>query len=581
MNNTTFRREPRAPAAARLLRTGVSLAFLATLRARQRRYRRALAAPRTTQEALLGSILAANADTEYGRAHGFAGITGAAGFQDRVPIASYETLAPHIERAAQGRPAVLTREPVRMFERSGGSTQTTKLIPYTAGLLREFSAATAPWLYDLHRGHPRLIGRRSYWSVSAATRGRETTAGGIPIGFDDDTDYFGAAERFALRQLMAVPGEVGRLRDVDAWRRATALGLLAAEDLGFVSVWSPTFLTGLMRYMEQHWRELASALPTRRAAAIARGLDAAGSFVGRALWPHLALLSCWCDGPSRHVLGDLRGYFPDTPVQPKGLLATEGVVSIPFAGDALDGDRAGGPLAVCSHVLEFLDLENPDARPLWADELRVGGRYSPLLTTSGGLYRYHLKDIVQCVGFRQATPVVRFVDKLERVSDLCGEKVHAAQVQTGLDRAARACGQAPRFALVAPVAQGGAQPPHYRLYIELPGADEDALSAFTRALEAHLESGHHYRYCRQLGQLGAMDYRAVRDGQRHYLAARCAQGQREGDIKPTVLELGGDWERALLGDAATSPMSRTEPGMGAGTAAAIAADSRREGESHV
>jgi hypothetical protein len=108
-------------------------------------------------------------------------------YQARVPIVDYDALEPFIERVASGERQVLTQAPVRMFERSSGSSAANKLIPYTDQTLREFSASTAPWLYDLYRAYPRLNGRRSYWSVSAAARKKEHTAGGIAIGMPRPT----------------------------------------------------------------------------------------------------------------------------------------------------------------------------------------------------------------------------------------------------------------------------------------------------------------------------------------------------------------------------------------------------------
>ncbi len=413
-----------------------------------------------------------------------------------------------------------------MFEPSGGSTAATKLIPYTQALLDEFSAATGPWLFNLFRGRPGLWGTRSYWSVSPAVARAEThTEGGVPIGFEDDTAYFNPVERWALRRLLAVPGGVGKLRDVERWRRETARHLLAAEDLGFFSVWSPSFLTLLMEFIERRWPELLGLLPRRRARALDAVVARCGGIYGEALWPRLGLLSCWTEGPAAAQLPALRRWFPATPIQGKGLLATEGVVSIPVWGQ---------PAAVCavtSHFLEFIDLDAPEARPLLVDELVLGGRYSPLLTTGGGLYRYHLKDVVRCVGFYERAPCLRFEGKLDRVSDLCGEKLSAGRVRAALEGVSARLGLAPAFALLAPVAE----PAHYCLYVEcdaLPLVIED----LRREVEDALREGHHYGYCRKLGQLGPLRVLRVRRGQERYLEAWLARGRRLGDIKPTCLD---------------------------------------------
>ena len=59
--------------------------------------------PVQAQDGLLRQILEANADTEFGRRHGFGGISGFRDFQEQVPIAKYEDLEPYIKAEMQGR----------------------------------------------------------------------------------------------------------------------------------------------------------------------------------------------------------------------------------------------------------------------------------------------------------------------------------------------------------------------------------------------------------------------------------------------------------------------------------------------
>lgn len=199
-------------------------------------------------------------------------------------------------------------------------------------------------------------------------------------------------------------------------------------------------------------------------------------------------------------------------------------------------------MAVNSHFLEFINLDHPSQTPCLAHELREGGAYSPILSTGGGLYRYHLKDVIECVGLAEATPRVRFAGKLDRVSDLCGEKIHANQVEAGLNLARAQLGLDWRFAMLAPV--HGASP-HYRLYID---ADLNAgqLRRIGQVLESHLATGHHYATCRRLGQLGVLQVQPVDHGWQVYQRTLVEAGQRAGDIKPTALDARHDWGRAFL-----------------------------------
>lgn len=514
----------------RLLLSALGAGWVLGAAASARRFARAAADPERAQALKLRQFLRENAATAYGRRHEYEKITTVAEYQARVPVVGYEELSPWIERIARGEPAVLTTFAPRMMERSTGSTSAQKLIPYTERLLEEFSAATGPWLFDLHTRRPRSIGRKSYWSISPAARRQEKTEGGLPIGFADDTEYFGPVERWALGKMMAVPGSVARAPDLQSWRRETALHLLAEAQLGLISVWSPTFLTLLMEWISEHGGSLLAELPKRRAEQLRRIVEH-HDWRGDLLWPDLVLISCWTEADAARFLPELVRWFPGVELQGKGLLATEGVVSFPLLG-------VGSVAAVSGHFLEWIDLGAAHRPPLLSHQLRVGGEYSPVMTTGAGFARYHLKDVVRCVGHHKRAPILAFEGKLDRVSDLCGEKLNAAVVDRAIETAARATGIAPRFALLAPSLVPS---PHYRLFLES-DAPEPRLAAFGREVESELSRGHHYKYCRDLGQLSAVEPVRVRDGARRFEAALTARGMKAGDIKPARLDSRPAWD---------------------------------------
>jgi GH3 auxin-responsive promoter len=499
------------------------------------RFEFALRFPAHAQAQRLSWLLEKNAHTAYGRQYKFETIRSPREYQEAVPIVDYDALAPWIDRAAAGEMAVLTQAPVRMFERSGGSTAATKLIPYNADLLADFSAATNPWLFDLHRRRPELIGTRSYWSLSPVAQKKQRTSGGLPIGIEDDTEYFGPVARYALQRMMAVPSSVAHISDMDSWRMATLRHLLGAADLGFISIWSPTFLSLLMRALEERLPELLGLLSTARRDEIKRGLDREGALVGEAIWPRLQCISSWMDGIAGEFVVPLRRWFPRTSFQAKGLLATEGVVSFPY------GDERNGVAAVTSHFLEFLDLDRPGKLPLLAHELRIKGQYSPILSTGGGLYRYHLKDVVECVGHQMATPLLRFIGKLDCVSDTCGEKINARQVEKGLERGQRTLGITCDVALLAPVWPNGTTTTiHYCLFVNAE-TDDATLAKLALLVEEELLQGHAFRYARELGQLGEMHFARIPGGSAAVQDTLIRAGQRAGDIKPTHLDPRPIW----------------------------------------
>ena len=518
--------------ANRSLLTGIQLGHLIGMVPAWRGFKSAARNPEKIQNILLKRLMRANADTVYGTRYHFDKINSLTDYQKSVPIVDYEEVLPWIDRVANGEQQVLTYEPVTMMERSSGSTSVNKLIPYTAGLLAEFSAATGAWLTDLYLNRPGFLGTRSYWSVSPVVRNQEATPGGLPIGFDDDTEYFGSLTRWALRRMMAVSGDVAKYSSIDDWRQATLIGLLSADDLGLISVWSPTFLLELIKILESELDSFLVKLPRIRAEQIKKSLDREGRLTGDVLWPRLDIISCWTQSASAGFLPALQKWFPNVWIQGKGLLATEGVVSFPLCG------ASGSVLALSSHVLEFIDLDHPDRLPVPGYALRPGGCYSPLISTSGGLYRYQLKDRISCVGRYQKIPLVNFEGKLDNVSDLCGEKLNGIVVERAILSVQKALGQSFLFSMLAPVISSD-RVPGYCLFMEPQASLESSL--VRRLLEEHLLQCYHYRYCRELGQLGPLTVRIVYKAWPRYEQALLKSGKRLGEIKPVYLDQRLNW----------------------------------------
>lgn len=477
---------------------------------------------RATQQEILRATLHRNIDSEFGRAHRFASIRSVRDFRAAVPISTWDDYAGPADRIARGEPGVLTTERVRLLEPSSGSTSASKLVPYTRSLKAEYQRGLKPWLHDLYRAYPRLLRGRSYWSITppgaalAELRGQYAASpNGVPIGFDEDSDYLGPVAKRLVNLVFAVPPEVARTTDTDAFLDATCRHLLAAGDLALVSVWNPTLLMILLDRMRERADALLADPPDHDLPDLPAGRrdKVAGALRDgdwRAVWPGLTVISCWADAAAAGPAAALASRFPGVVVQPKGLLATEGSVSLPLVA-------AGGPvLSARSHFFEFVEAEAADASAsdadaLMAHELRVGGRYGVLLTTGGGLYRYRLGDLVEVTGRFGVLPVLRFLGRLDRVSDLVGEKLSEAFVTAVL----AACG-VPRATLAA-------AGDHYDLRTAMP--DPQAAARVDDALRANF----HYDHARRLGQLGP-----VRP------AAHPAEGLRPGrarlgDVKPTSL----------------------------------------------
>jgi hypothetical protein len=462
-----------------------------------------------------------------------------------LPLTTYEDYLPYIERIANGEKNILTAEPVQLFELSSGSTSASKMIPYTRTLKAEFGRCLSSWITDLYTSHPALITGPAYWSISPLTEGRRRTPAGIPIGFEDDSEYLGPFGAW-IESALAVPNSVKHIRDVSAFQYVTLLFLLKCKNLRLISIWNPTFLTLLLASLNQLWdsllKDIANGSITPPAAIEenllrtfsqklkpdiqrARELSKIKPNDHGAIWKELVLISCWTDGASEPYAIELQTEFPGVAVQPKGLLTTEAFVSFPLTG------KTGAALAVTSHYFEFL----ADTGDIFlAHQLEEGKTYSVIVTTGGGLYRYQLNDIVEVTDYYNQVPCFKFIGKADHTSDYFGEKLNESFVANVLAQLFKKHHLAPVFFMLAPEDTGNF---HYTLYIEIP----EVQNSLNIELDSILRENFHYDYCRKLGQLGIARVVLVRNGNEKYTRACQIRGQRLGDIKASVLQKSTGW----------------------------------------
>lgn len=457
------------------------------------RFRALLPDARAIQRQRLRTIVSQNADTKFGRAHGFAQIDSPHAYRERVTPGNYEAFTGYIDEIAAGAPGILTREKVIALEPTGGSSAGAKLIPVTPSFLASIRRAILPWLDDLAISFPAVSSGRAYWSISPASRRPGKTAGGIPIGLESDAAYFGELAPLVAATLAVSPGVTG-IADIDAWRTATCAQIDACEDLVMISVWSPTFLLGLMEHVDLGSKPLA-------------------------------VVSCWDHAASAPSAKALRERLPGVTVQGKGLLATEGVVSIPLTG--LDWPV----LAVDSGYFEFVDAAG---NAFEAADVRIGEDYTVLMTTEGGLYRYAIGDTVRVHGFAGEAPLLEFIGRGLYATDLCGEKLTESFALRALAPLAL------DFMLLAPASSGEVR---YELFVDASRIDAVYVPTLAARADRYLSANPQYAHARRLDQLKPLSVRRVIRPMDAWIAHNCMRGQRLGDIKPPVLSADAQWSK--------------------------------------
>jgi hypothetical protein len=410
------------------------------------------------QRGLLLGQIARHVDSQFGSDHHFGEIRNPEDFRRRVPVAGYNRHEPYIDRVRRGdtRALFAPGTQVLMFAITSGTTDRPKTIPVTRQSLGDYREGWTIWGIQAFDAHPAMMRRGLLPILQIASDWRESfTPAGIPCGAI--TGLTASMQSPLVRSVYCMPVCGSRIKDIES-KYYVALRFSVHLDLGTIMAANPATILAMVRLGDREketlirdlhdgtiaakWQipqEIRGALRfrNRRQRRAARRLESIVKRTGRLLpvdyWPNLQFLSNWMGGTMKAYLRGYPEYFGTTPVRDVGLIASEGRMTIPVE----DGTPAG-ILDIRHHYFEFIPEEEADkSAPETVDavDLLEGRKYFIVLTTSGGLYRYNIHDLVRCTGFHGQTPILEFLNKGAHFSSLTGEKLSEHQVISAVQEA--------------------------------------------------------------------------------------------------------------------------------------------------
>ncbi|NJS16487.1 MAG: GH3 auxin-responsive promoter family protein [Nostocaceae cyanobacterium CSU_2_110] len=364
----------------------------------------------------------------------------------------YEQLRPYCDRVIKGEQSVLTTEQPFMFNVTSGTTGKPKYIPVTKQSEKLTSELMRQWLYRILLTHPQFLDFASVGIVSSAIEGY--TASGIPYGSISGRIYENIPA--IIRSSYAIPHQVLQLKNYEEKYIAIALFLLSRQ-VSFICTPNPSTLLRIAGFINTHKEELIRSIydgkidiksshqpevisklqklfkpQAKRAKELEIIVEKTNNLLPKDYWKHLNLISCWIGGSVGTQAEKLSDVFGDLPIRDLGYLASEAQMTLPY----LD-NTSSGILAINTNYYEFIpeeDLETSNFPVLSAYELELGKRYSILLTTTGGLYRYHINDIVEVTGFYHQTPLLAFIRKGKDMTNITGEKIHVNHIILAIEK---------------------------------------------------------------------------------------------------------------------------------------------------
>jgi hypothetical protein len=380
--------------------------------------------PNEVQEEWFEQLVAGAENTEWGKTYGYKSIENLAQFKERVPIQSYDTLKPYIERMLKGEQNVLWPSEIRWFAKSSGTTSDrSKFIPVSEESLEEChfkGGKDMLTLYFNNRPNARIFTGKSL-----------TLGGSHQVGQLNADTFFGDLSAVIMKNL-PLWAEFYRtphlnIALLDNFEEKIEKMAYATKDVNVTSI---------------------SGVPTWNILLFKRILEITGKKNLLEVWPNLELYFHGAVNftPYREQFKKLIPnddmYYLET------YNASEGFFGIQ------DLEEPGDMLLMLDYGIfyEFLPIENlhqenPDTLTL--DEVELNKNYALIITTNAGLWRYLIGDTVR---FTSLVPYrIQITGRTKHFINAFGEELIIDNAERALAEACSQTGAIIRDYTAAPI----------------------------------------------------------------------------------------------------------------------------------
>ncbi len=466
---------------------------------------------KATEESTLRGILEFAKDSEWGKAHHYAEILEApnaeelyARWQKYQKPCDYEDYRPFVERMKNGEENILFPGKPMMYATTSGTTKEPKWIPITERYYTDvFSKMTKVWLYTFMMHRPTV-----FWGKCVSIVGKDvetyapdgTVCGSVSGVTQRDCPNF-------MKCLYSAPRSIYAIADYRARNYAVMRTGIEQNVTSFVAC-NPSTVLELQRTVDENFDEMvndiekgtlttkypvepeirsvleATYAPNPERAKELRELKAKyGQVLPKHYWPNIQFLTSWKCGNTRVYMDKSKDYFPPEMLhQEFGYFASEC-----RAGLVMNG-KDDTVLFAHYHFFEFTsadDMDNPNPKFYQLHELEVGKRYLVYITTYSGLYRYNMNDMIEVTGHYNTIPTIQFIQKVNGIISMTGEKVHERQFMEAVEQAQEQAGVKLRF--YVGFADVDKSLYHFYYDFQTPGMTKDKVEEFTKLIDEKLK----------------------------------------------------------------------------------------------
>lgn len=370
--------------------------------------------PLDVQEEWFKKLITAGRDTEYGGKYGFEGIRNYEQFRKQVPVNTYDSLKPYIDRLRKGEQNLLWPSDIKWFAKSSGTTAgKSKYIPVSRHALEECHFKGGKDMLSIYvNNHP----------DSMIFDGRGIGMGGSHNISDVNNEQYYDGDLSAIL-----------IENLPFWAQILRT---PTREIALMDKWETKIEKMARITMEENVTSL-SGVPSWTLLLVKRILEITGEKHIKNVWPNLEV---FIHGgikfePYRRQFDEIVG--PGGINYQETYNASEGFFGIQ---DRTDSKELLLMLdyGVFYEFIPMTEIENENPKVYNLSEVETGKNYAMLITTNAGLWRYKIGDTVK---FTSTSPYrIIITGRTKYFINLVGEEIILDNAEKALDIASKKCG---------------------------------------------------------------------------------------------------------------------------------------------
>lgn len=414
--------------------------------------------PIDVQEELLKSLLQIAKNTELGQKYDFSNIKTYQEFTERIPVTTYEDIAPIIERSRKGEDNIFWPTPIKWFAKSSGTTSSkSKFIPVSTESLEDCHYAASKDLLCLYLNNN---------PDSQLFVGKSLRLGGSKELYEENGTVFG--------DLSAI-----LIDNMPFWAEFSST---PSSEVSLMPDWE----TKMQAIVDETIHENVTSLlgvPSWVLVLLNQVIETTGKNNLLEIWPNLEVYF--------HGGVSFDPYYKQYKhLLPKGTFkyyeiynASEGFFAIQDKNDSKD------LLLMLDYGIfyEFIPMSSygtSEEKVIPLSDVEIGKNYAIVITTNAGLWRYKIGDTVR---FTSTKPYrIRVTGRTKHHINVFGEELIIENAEKALVKATKLTNCEIVDYTVAPIFMEGKEKGAHEWIIEFKNQPDD-LNTFSILLDKFLQ----------------------------------------------------------------------------------------------